>query len=57
MIKSQHNKPYKHKMHSNKVDYSTAAGPYYTTHNVKVPFFYKFSSIKIILYHFSVNKN
>ena len=38
MIKMRHTKPYKCKMRSNKVEYSTAAGQYFTMHDVKVPF-------------------
>ena len=45
-------------MCSNKVEYSTIAGPYYITHNIKVPFCMpEFSISKIILYHFHVDNN
>ena len=36
MIKSQHTKPYKFKMHSNNVEYRTCTGKYCTTHDFKV---------------------
>ena len=37
---------------------STSAGPYFTTHGVKVSFFIPdYSSSKIILYRFYVDKN
>ena len=38
MIKRRHTKHYEHKMRSNRVKYSIAAGVYCTTHDVKVPF-------------------
>ena len=58
MIKSQHTKPYESKMHYNKVEHSTSAGPYCTAHEVKKPFCtLYFSSSKIILHQFHVNKN
>ena len=38
MIKSKHTIPYEHRILSNKVEYSTEAGPYCTTHDDKVPF-------------------
>ena len=42
-------------MRSNKVKYSTAAGVYFTTHDVKVPFCMpEFSSRKIINHCFHV---
>ena len=48
----------KAKMRSNKVEYSKAAGPYCTTHDIKVSFCIReFSSIKIILHHFNVDNN
>ena len=37
-IKRKHTRPYDHILSSNKVDYSTAAAPFFPTHNVKVPF-------------------
>ena len=58
MIKRQHTKPYKYKISSNKVEYSTAAEPYCTTHDFKVQFFMPgFNSINRILHHFHVDKN
>ena len=57
-IKKQHNKPYHHKLHPNTLDYSTASGSYYTTHDVKMPSFMPdFYSIKIILHRFHVDSN
>ena len=45
-------------MRSNNVECSTDAGPYCTTHEIKVPFYMpEFSSRKIISYHFQVDKN
>ena len=45
-------------MRSNKVEYSTAAGLYCTTHDIKVPFgMPEFSSIKIINHRFNSNNN
>ena len=45
-------------MCSNKVEYSTSAGPYCTTHDVKAPFCMPdFSNSKIILHHFYVHNN
>ena len=38
MIKRRHTKPYDRKMCSNKVEYSTSVGTYYTTHDSKLPF-------------------
>ena len=38
IINRKHAGPSKRRICSNKVDYSTATGPYYTTHNVKVIF-------------------
>ena len=38
MIKIRHTKPYERNMRSNRVEYSTAAGVYCTTHDVKIPF-------------------
>ena len=49
MIKILHTKNYGRKMRSNKVEYSTAAGVYCTTHDVKVLFcMTELSSSKII---------
>ena len=39
MIKRRHTKHYERKMRFNRVEYSTDAGVYCTTHDVKVPFF------------------
>ena len=45
-------------MRSNKVEYSTAAGVYFTAHEVKVPFCMPyFSSTNIINHIFHVNSN
>ena len=45
-------------MRSNKVEYSTAVGMYYTTHDAKVPFCMpEFSSSKIINHCFHVDNN
>ena len=58
MIKIKHNKHYELKIRSNKVEYSTAAGLYCTTHDVKVHFCMpEFSSSKIINHCFHVNNN
>ena len=58
MIKILHTKHYERKMWSNKVEYSTAAGVYYTTHNVKLPFcMSELSSSKIINHRFHVDNN
>ena len=56
MIKTRQTKYYKHKMRSNKLEYSKAAGLYCTAHDVKVPFCMpEFSSRKIIEHLFHVN--
>ena len=58
-MKIQHTNHYESKMWSNKVEYSNAAGVYFTTHDVKVPFFtLELSSSKIINHgiHFDLNK-
>ena len=39
MIKRKHTKHYERKVLSNKVDYSTAYGLYFMTHDVKVLFY------------------
>ena len=58
MVKSQHTKPYEIKMRSNKVEYSTAAGPYCKTYDFKVKFFMPYFSIrKIILHCFNIDNN
>ena len=38
MIEIKHDKHYEHRMRSNKVEYITASGTYYTMHNFKGPF-------------------
>ena len=38
MIKRLHTKNYERKIRSNKVEYSTTAGVYFATHDIKVPF-------------------
>ena len=44
---------YEKKIQSNKVKYSTATGPYSTTHDVMMPFcMSEFSSSNILLYRF-----
>ena len=58
MIKRQHTKPYERNICSNKVEYSTAVGPYCITHDVKVPFCIpEFSIRKIILHYFQIVNN
>ena len=58
MIKRRHTKPYDRNASSNRVEFSIAVGPYCTTHDVKVTFCMPdFSSSKIILHHFNVDKN
>ena len=37
MINRKHNKPYKYKLISKKVEYNTTSGLYCTTHDTKVP--------------------
>ena len=45
-------------MYPNRMKYSTAAGPYCMTHDIKVKFCTpEFPSSKIILHHFHVDKN
>ena len=45
-------------MRFNKLEFSTAAGPYCTRHNVKVQFYMAdFSISNIILHQFNVDKN
>ena len=51
MLKFKHIKPYKSKLRSKTVEYSTDFGPYITTHGVKDPFsISEFSRIKTITY-------
>ena len=58
MIKRKHTKYHERKMRSNKVEYSTAAGVYCMTPDVKVPFFIPgFSSSKIINHRLHVNND
>ena len=58
MIKIQHTKNYEHKIWSNRVEYSTAAGVYCSTHDVKVPFCIpEFSGSKIINHRFHVDND
>ena len=58
MIECQNTKPYKRKVRSNRVEYSTTVWPYCTNNELKVTFFMsKFSSIKIISHCFHVYKN
>ena len=57
-IKRRHTIPYELNMRSNKVIYSTSTWWYCTKHDVKVPFLMpEFSSRRIILHRFHVNKN
>ena len=57
-IKRRHTKTYESKTSSNKVEYSTDAGTYCTTHDVKVPFFIPdFSRRKITSHHFNIDNN
>ena len=57
-IKRKYTEYYECRMRFNKVEYSTAAGLYFTTHNIKLPFFMsEISSIKIIYHRFHVNNN
>ena len=51
MIKIKHNEYYERRMRSNKVEYSTAEGLYYTTHDVKVKFCMTEISIRKIIEH------
>ena len=56
MIKIRHTKNYERKMWSKKVENSTAAGVYWNTHDVKVPFCMpEFSIRNIINHHFHVD--
>ena len=56
MIKHKHIKHYKSKLRSNKVKYSTASGPYITTHDVKVTFSMPdFYSRKILTHRFHID--
>ena len=58
VINRRHTKPYDRKMRSNNVEYSTDAGLYCTTHDVKVPFCMpEFYSSTIISHHFHVDSN
>ena len=58
MINWRHTKPYKLKMCSNKLEYSTATGQYFTTRDGKVPLFMsEFSISKIILRLFHVDND
>ena len=58
MIKRRHTKPSKQNMHSNKLEYITAAGPYYMIHDVKVSFCIpEFSIRKIKSHQFYVDNN
>ena len=58
MINRRHTKYYECKMQYNKVEYSTAAGVYCTTHDVKVTFCMPyFSSSKIINHQFHVDND
>ena len=51
MIKGNQINHFKYKLRANKVNYSTAAGPYKTTPDVKVPFIMPYISKKKIVTH------
>ena len=56
--KRRHNKNYERKMRSDKVEYSTAVGLYFTTHDVKVPFcMTELSRSRIINHRFHVDND
>ena len=58
MIKIRHTKPYECNISSNKVEYSTAAGPYFMMRYVNVPFFMPdFYSSEIISHHFHIDND
>ena len=58
MIKRRHTNHYERKMQSNRVEYSTAAGVYCTTHGFKVPFCMpELSSSNIINHCFHVDND
>ena len=58
MINIKHTKHYEYNIFSNKLEYSTAAGVYCTTPNVKVPFYMpEFSSSKIINRRFHIDND
>ena len=58
VIKRKHNKLYERRMHSNMVEYSTAKGFYFMTHDFKVPFFMpEVLKSNIILHQFHVDNN
>ena len=57
-IKRKHTKHYERRMRYNKVEFSTAAGAYCTTHKPKLPFCMPyFSNSKIIQHRFHVDNN
>ena len=51
MINRKHINTYKYKLRSNKAEYRTAACPYKTTHDVKVPFSMSKVSIRKTITH------
>ena len=58
MIKIRLNKHYERKMRSNTVEYNTADGVYFNTHDVKVPFCMpEFSGSKIINHSFHIDND
>ena len=58
MIKRKHTKPYEHNLHYNKVEYSTTEGPYFTTHDIEVPFWMpELSNSNIIPHLFHVDND
>ena len=58
MIKRRHTKPHNTEMCYNQVEYITAAEPYCTINDAKVPFFMPyFSSSKIISHRFNIDNN
>ena len=58
VLKQNHTKTYQHKMRSKQFGYSTAAGPYCTTHYVKVQIFMpELSSSNTISHCFHIDNN
>ena len=58
MIRRTHTEYYECRMRSNKVECSTVAGTYITTHNIKVTFCIpEFSSSRIISHRFHIDNN
>ena len=58
MVKMRHTKPYRGKIRSSNVEYSTSSGPYYNTYTINVKFCIpEFSSSNIISNCFQVDNN